>query len=148
MQQIAADELLAFQVHHLPAVAILVVLVAHLDLVILNAEDTAVADGDTMAVACQIVHHGFGVGEPGLGIDDPVGLHQAIEAGVDFSGVGDPVEFTGCGYGVVLQVYSTDRGHIFNRALGGYWVIFFELDRENRALKDIHISGYGFGGGL
>ena len=52
------------------------------------------------------------------------------------------------GYGVVLQVYSTDRGHIFNRALGGYWVIFFELDRETSTLKDIQVGGYGFNGGL
>ncbi len=52
------------------------------------------------------------------------------------------------GHGVVLQVYSTDRGHIFNRAFGGYWVMFFELDRETHALKDIQVGGYGFGGGL
>lgn len=53
-----------------------------------------------------------------------------------------------CNYGAVLQVYSTDRGHMFNRALGGYWVIFFELDQETHTLKDIQVGGYGFWGGL
>ena len=70
VQQKAADQLLTRQLHRLPAILILVVLVAHLDFTLGDRPDSRIADGGAIRVTGQIRHDGFGLSQPGFGVDD------------------------------------------------------------------------------
>ena len=94
VQQKAADQLLTWQVHRLPAILILVVFVAHLDFTFGDRPDTRIADGGAIRVTGQIGHDGFGLSQPGFGVDDPLDCHQAIKHPVHFRWPGNAVEFT------------------------------------------------------
>jgi len=85
MQQEAPDQFLASQGHDLVATAVAVVLVAdiHRLVVLIEVEQPPVRQGDAMAVAAQVLDHGVGARQTGLGIDHPLGLHQGVEDPLD-----------------------------------------------------------------
>ena len=72
MKEEAAQELLAREGHDFVAVVVAVVLVVELHLIVVEAKDPCVGQGDAVAVARQILHYRVGVGKTGLGVDHPV----------------------------------------------------------------------------
>ena len=99
MQQEAPDKLLNGQVHHLPAVVVSVILVAQGHLILLQAQESAVADGGAMGITGQIVDDVLARLQTGLGVDHPLLRHQPIQEGVDLAGAGHPRELSGLGTG-------------------------------------------------
>jgi hypothetical protein len=55
----------------------------------MSSDQAAVRDGDAVGVARQIGEHRPGPGEWFLGVDDPLGLAQRLEEGVEGGAVGE-----------------------------------------------------------
>ncbi len=76
MQQKTPDQLFSAQFHDFVSIVVSVIFVTQIDLVLLNSENTRVAERGFAAVAGQIADYGVGSLKPGFGVDDPVALHQ------------------------------------------------------------------------
>ena len=76
MDEEAADELVDGERHHLSPFAPLgpVVLPPEGHAVVVERDEPAVGDGDTVRIARQISQHGFWTAEWSLRIDDPLGF--------------------------------------------------------------------------
>ncbi len=74
MQQEASDEFVRMKAHNLLAIAPVttIILPAESDVIIVDRDDAAVGDGDTVGIATEIGAHLCGAAEGRLGIDDPV----------------------------------------------------------------------------
>ena len=72
--QKTADEFVGWQRHYFGLAVLAIVLPGEADLPILEPDQTAVGDGDTVGVAGEIAEHLFGPGKRRLGEDDPVDL--------------------------------------------------------------------------
>ena len=94
MEQETAQQLFAVEGHHL-VLSVAVVLVGQFDLTALEVKQAGIAQCSAVAVAAQVVDHGLGVGQTGLGVDDPLGAHQGIKHGVDLSGAFEALEPAG-----------------------------------------------------
>lgn len=78
VQEIAADELLGVERHHLAAVAGGVVLVAEVHEFIVETEQAVVGERDAVGVAPKIGEYLLGAGEGTLGVDHPgLGVERA-----------------------------------------------------------------------
>ncbi len=63
MEQKATDELFALKRHGLVTVSVAVVLITERDLLVTDVDNPRVVDGDTVAIASQVVDHRLGVVE-------------------------------------------------------------------------------------
>ena len=89
VQEIAADELLSVERHHLATVAVGVVLVMEAHRLIIEADEAVVGERDAMGVATEILEHLLGTSEGAFGVDHPrLGVEIGEEGGAA-SGVGE-----------------------------------------------------------
>ncbi len=72
MDQEAPQELVRRDRHHLLLAGLGVVLPSEGDLIVLEADEAMVGDGDAVGVAGEVVEDVFGSTEGRLGVDDPV----------------------------------------------------------------------------
>jgi hypothetical protein len=89
----AADELADVERHGRVAAGSVdpIVLDLECDASLVERDQAAVRDGDTVGVARQIGEHGLGAGEGALGIDEPAGLSERGEERSERFGRGDLV---------------------------------------------------------
>src|SRR6516164_436240 len=87
----AADELADVERHGRVAAGSLDPIVLDLegDALLVERDQAAVRDGDTVGVARQIGEHGLGTGERALGIDEPAGLSERGEERGECFGSGE-----------------------------------------------------------
>ncbi|KRW82835.1 hypothetical protein AQ621_15550 [Marinobacter sp. P4B1] len=85
------------QLLSLLAISIPVILVPEHDLLTLLCQQTAVADGNAMGVASEVVHHGFSLVQAMTGVNHPILRHQVIEHRVNGLRLSKPVQFAGSG---------------------------------------------------
>ena len=76
MQQETPDQFFSVQCHDFVSVVIPVVLVAKIDFVLADIQDTRVTECGFMAIAGQVIDHSIGSLKPGFGVDDPIALHE------------------------------------------------------------------------
>ena len=76
MQQETPDQFFSVQFHDFVSVVITVVFVAKIDFVLMDIQNTRVAERGFVAIAGQVADHGIGSLKPGFGVDDPVALHE------------------------------------------------------------------------
>jgi len=89
--------------HELPSIqplgldpgVITVILISERDLIPLHRQQAPVADGDSVTVAGQIIHHALGLVQAVSGVDNPFLLHQAVEHTINLTVAGNPVQVTG-----------------------------------------------------
>ncbi len=93
--QAAADELVSGERHHLGFAGLTIVLPGEADLAIVEPDQTAVGDGDTMGVAPEIIEYLLGCSERRLGEDDPVDLGQRVDPRDEVGGNSQGVEGAG-----------------------------------------------------
>jgi hypothetical protein len=77
--QEAADELVSGERHQLGFAVLPIVLPSEADLAVVEPEQTAVGDGDTVGIAGEIAEHLLRPGERGLRVDDPIDPGQGVE---------------------------------------------------------------------
>jgi len=93
--QESRHELLSFQPLGLDPGVVAVILIPERDPVTFHRQQTRVADGDSVRVAGQIIHHSISLVEAGLGVNHPLLLHQAGEHVISLTAAGNSVQVTG-----------------------------------------------------
>jgi hypothetical protein len=86
VKQEATDELNRIKAHDLDAVVVSGVAPFKTNLSVVQVQEPAIGDGDTMGVAGQVLEHMLGTAEGWLGIDDPFLVAQRGEHCVEWPG--------------------------------------------------------------
>ena len=91
MDQKPADELVGCQRHPLVSIAAFdpVVLPPEGDALLVECDQAAVGDGDTVGIAREIGQHGLGTTERSLAVDHPLGLAQRRQIGREGLRIGE-----------------------------------------------------------
>lgn len=79
MEQETAQELVCWQAHQLPLVAVCGVTPAEADAVSIKCDESVVGDRDAMGVCTEITQNMLGTSEGTLGVDDPVVTEQGSQ---------------------------------------------------------------------
>lgn len=79
VKQKATDELNRIEAHHLDAVVVSGVAPLKTHLPVVQVQEPAIGEGNTMSVACQVLEHILRAAERCLGIDDPFLMAQRGE---------------------------------------------------------------------
>src|SRR6266550_6254221 len=85
VKQKATDELNRIEAHHLDAVVVSGVAPFKTHLAVVQVQEPAIGEGNTMSVACQILEHKVRTAERCLGIDDPFLMAQGGEHCVEWA---------------------------------------------------------------
>lgn len=107
VQQESPDKLVGVQGQHFLAVIVAAVFISESDLAVGDAEEAAVADGDSVGVPSEVFEHLFGAAHWCLCINHPPGFIQIFEQGFECAGFGKrrraPVVFQAAGLSHLLE---------------------------------------------